>query len=114
MADDYGFEVMYIWQPSLHTTQKPLTPFEQHLMRTLDTEPFHATNKTIHEILARSIDSAMVGVAPGRFLNLWQLFATDTSNVFVDDFGHTTEEANKDVVEAILPVLLPMLRDSSP
>ena len=114
MADDYGFEVIYIWQPSLHTTQKPLTPFEQHLMGTLDTEPFHATSKTIHTILAQSIDSAMTGVAPGRFLNLWQLFAADTAGVFVDNIGHTTEEANTAVVGAILTVLLPMLRDGSP
>jgi len=113
MADDYGFEVMYIWQPSLHTTQKPLTLFEQHLMQTLDTEQFHATSKKIHEIIAQSIDSAMADVATGRFLNLWQLFAADTANVFVDDIGHTTEEANEEVVEAILPVLLPMLWDSS-
>jgi len=114
MADDYGFEVMYIWQPNLHTTLKPLTPFEQHLMQTIEGKPFHLTSKRIHEILAQSIDSAMAGVAPGRFLNLWQLFATDISEVFVDNIGHTTEEANDAVVEAILPVLLPMLKDTAP
>lgn len=114
MADDYGFEVMYVWQPSLYTTQKSLTPFEQILMGALDADPFHVTSKTVHATLAQSIDSAMAEVAPGRFLNLSQLFAGDTTDVFMDEIGHTTEEANKAVVEAILPVLLPMLRDSSP
>jgi len=105
LADEYHFQAIYIWQPTVYSTTKPLAAYEKYLMGEIDADPYQATLKAVHTLITQSIDSAMADVAPQRFLNLSALFASDTAARFVDTIGHTTEEANGPIVEAMLPAL---------
>jgi len=114
LANAYNFQAIYVWQPTLHSTDKRLTTYESTLMGAIDADPYHVKMKAVHGLVSRSIDHAMAGVASGRFLNLSALFAGEGAPVFVDEIGHTTEEANKPLVEAMLPLLRAALTDLPP
>ena len=114
LSREYGFEAIYIWQPSLHGTDKPLTPFEQDMMRLLDSQGFDVDIKNIQKTVSREIDPAMAAVAPGRFINAANVFAGESGTVFLDPLGHTRESANTPVINAFLPTLVRVLGEPAP
>ena len=98
LAASYGFEPIYIWQPALLSTRKPLTPRETWLRR-----PQRVGN--LHMAIPKLIGPAMASVAGGRFIDATDLFDADSLDVFVDTFGHTYERANPRVVDTLMPNL---------
>ena len=76
LGEYYGFVPIFFWQPSLHGTQKPLTPYEQNLMRAIDSDAFQVAGKDILTTLTNSIstDAASRSIAGFR----------DISGVFDD------------------------------
>jgi hypothetical protein len=105
LARSFGFQVIYVWQPSLHATRKRLTPFESQLMAALARSPFQQRVQEVHQELPPALDSAMAVLAPGRFVDASGLFAGDSLPVYVDQIGHTTEGAVPRIVDAFWPEL---------
>jgi hypothetical protein len=99
LAKAYGFQTLYVWQPALHGTVKPLTPFEQRLVAGIERVPFQQERRTIHVAVPSMLDSAMAPVAGARFVDLSGLFTGYAGPVFVDDIGHTTESAIPAIVD---------------
>jgi hypothetical protein len=105
LSKAYGFTAIYVWQPALQSTVKPLTPFEARLRKQLDADPFQKRLKEMHVLMPPLVDSAMKGVVPGRFINAAFLFKDDTSHVFVDRIGHNSEKSVPRIVDAFWPEL---------
>jgi lysophospholipase L1-like esterase len=105
LARQYGFIPIYVWQPNLHSTKKVLSSYEQRVMQSMAADPFQRRLQDVHHAIPSLLDSAMAGVAPGRFINATGLFAGDTTHIYVDRVGHTMEVANHAIVEAFWPAL---------
>jgi hypothetical protein len=105
LAKSYGFEVVYVWQPNVHTTPKSLTPTEDSLMKGILADDFYRRSREVHLQIPRMLDSAMAALVPGRFVDETSLFRGDTLPVFVDRVGHNTEVAIPHIVDAFWPTL---------
>jgi lysophospholipase L1-like esterase len=112
LSKAYGFRVLYVWQPTLHTTTKHLTLFEQQLLRQIEEDAFNRRLREMHLAVGPLLDSAIHPRVGGRFVNEISLFANDTSSVFLDEIGHNTEKAIPTIVDAFVPQLLALV-DSS-
>lgn len=103
LAGAYGFVPLYAWQPSLHGSTKPRTPFEASLMARLDASPFHRAMVDVHRAAPGLLRRHLPASAVPRFLDLSGVFADDSSAVFTDLIGHTTERANDRIVSVLAP-----------
>lgn len=101
----YGFTGIYIWQPTIHSTAKPLTSFEQGLMRSISNDPTQHRMKEVHLAIPAVLDTLIPAIAPGRFLNAVGLFRNDSSDVYYDRVGHNTEASIPTIVDAFWPLL---------
>jgi lysophospholipase L1-like esterase len=104
LAASYGFEPIYVWQPALLSTHKPLTPREAWLRRP-EVLTGVAPTRDVHMTVPALISSAMAPIAADRFIDLTTLFDTDPLDIYVDLFGHTYERANPRIVESMMPAL---------
>lgn len=109
----YGFRALYFWQPTIHESHKPLTGYEQWV-RTWWPAPARWRLAAVHRAVAPMLDSLMANVAPGRFANLSAVFDNDTATVYLDVFGHTTEQANGVLAARMLDQVLEELRWGRP
>lgn len=100
-----GFVPVYVWQPTLHATAKPLTAGEQGFQRAHDGDPQQRALRALHQAVATRIDSVVRPLAGWRFVNLSRVFDTVVAPVFADGIGHTYEEANPVIVRALAPTL---------
>ena len=98
----YGFRVLYVWQPTLHSTRKLLTPFEQQLLRQIEGDAFNRRLREMHVAVGPLLDSAIHPRVGARFVNEISLFANDTSSVFTDELGHNTEKAIPTIVDGFV------------
>lgn len=105
LAAHYGFSAVYVWQPNLHASEKRLDPYEQDLRRQIESDPFQRRMQEMHRLISPLLDSAMRGVAPGRFVNAAGLFKDDPQPVYIDRIGHTTEGAIPAIVASFWPTL---------
>lgn len=112
MATQYGFKVLYVWQPTTHTTEKQLDPYEKNLRTLIEADSFQVRVQQIHRQLPAQLDSAMQTIAPGRFVNEMGLFKDDPRPVFVDQTGHNTEAAIPVIVDAFWPMLSRLTTES--
>jgi len=90
LAKQYGFVSIYVWQPTVHATDKVATPYEQRLLKRIAADSFHHRQQQIHQVIPGILDSAMRGVAAERFVNASAVFAGDSLPVYVDWLGHNT------------------------
>lgn len=104
LAENYGFQAIYAWQPALLSTRKPLTAREAWLRRA-EAGTFVRTMRDVHMIVPTLIGPAMVPIAGDRFIEATNLFRDDAGEIFVDLFGHTYERANPRIVDALMPSL---------
>jgi lysophospholipase L1-like esterase len=105
LAAAYGFTAIYVWQPNVHATEKVLSPYEQRIHRQIASDPFQRRLREVHLAIPALLDSAMSGMAPGRFVNATSLFRGDTTHLFVDWVGHTNEAANPPIVDTFWAAL---------
>lgn len=105
LARSYGFTPIYVWQPNVHATPKPLSPYEERIARQIQSDAFQRRLREVHLAIPALLDSAMANVAPGRFINATTLFRGDTTHMFVDWIGHTSETATPIIVDAFWPQL---------
>ena len=59
------------------------------------------------------IDSTMAPRKGKVFFPLDALFDTDTTTVFLDNYGHVTERANGVIADRIVDLLVPVLQRSA-
>lgn len=105
LAGHYGFRPIYFWQPTLHVTGKRKTGFEEAIAADRHPDPAFPLRQAVHRAVLARLDSTAAPVAGGHFANLTSLFDADTTTIFLDHIGHTTETANAEVVAAMLPYL---------
>ena len=117
MAHAYGFVPIYVWQPSVHSTRKKLTPFEQRIRRQIAADSFQTRIRDVQLAVPALLDPVMDSIAPGRFVDADRIFDDDTLGVFVDRIGHNAERAVPRIVDAFWPKLeaavAPRLRQSA-
>jgi lysophospholipase L1-like esterase len=101
----YGFRALYVWQPTLYSTTKTPTPFEQSLLSKAKGDPLYLILREMNKTTVPVLDSTMRSRVGARFIDETSLFAGDTSSVFADALGHTTEKAVLPIVGRFLPVL---------
>ena len=51
LSQAYGFTAIYVWQPSIHGTQKKLTPYEERVMVAIREDRFHSRLQEVHRII---------------------------------------------------------------
>jgi lysophospholipase L1-like esterase len=105
----YGFRAVYVWQPTLHASRKRFTPFESRMLSEMKTDPFQNSLFAVHQAMPAVLDSAIGRRVKSRFINEAGLFTGDTSSVFMDPIGHTTEAAIVTIVQGFLPTIRGML-----
>ncbi len=92
LADEFGFAVIFVWQPTLSATKKRLTDYEAYRMAWEEN-----VGLELDSLLARcttTVDSVMALHTDVHYVQLSGLFDSDTTSVFLDGFGHVTERAN--------------------
>ena len=104
LAASYGFQAIYVWQPALLSTRKPLTAHETWL-RPAEVGNFIPTMRDVHRRVPELIGPAIATVAGDRFIETTDLFNEDAGDIFVDWSGHTYERANPRIVDALMPSL---------
>lgn len=105
LARSYGFEVVYVWQPALMSTTKPLTRREKWLAGKADGDRAIARIRDVHKEVPRLIGDTLSVLLGPRFVDETNLFSDDSLEVYVDLFGHTYERANPRIVTAFMPQL---------
>src|SRR5690606_20454180 len=102
LAAEYGFAGVFLWQPLLATTGKRLTAWEQRI----GSPPGYSA-------LLRRCSAVVHGTLADRrgvsYFPLDDLFDSDTSTVFIDDYGHVTEAANAVIAARIVEIVAPLL-----
>ncbi len=101
IADAYGFTPVFLWQPALGTTHKRLGPNETKVAAS-PTEP--TFNETVR-VCSQLTDSLMSGRAGTTYFALHDLFDRDTVDVFLDHYGHVTEEGDAKIAHRIADIL---------
>ena len=109
LAARFGFTALYVWQPSLHATRKPLLPSEREMRDVIEHDGFLRRLPAVHRLAPARIEAMMGDVAPGRFVNLADAFDRDSQLVFLDIIGHTTPDAARQLADTITARLTPLL-----
>lgn len=104
LAKKYGFHVIYVWQPALLSGNKPLSKREKWLLDA-DTRMTITVLRKVHAELPRLIGDAVRPIVGSRFIDATSVFSDDSSDVYVDLFGHTYESANPRIVDSLMPQL---------
>lgn len=105
MGQQYGFTPVYVWQPTLHVTEKQLNPYEKQLRTAIEADSFQVRVQQMHQRLPKLLDSTMRIIAPNRFVDASGLFKGDSTAVFVDRTGHNTEAAIPHIVDSFWPLV---------
>jgi lysophospholipase L1-like esterase len=105
LAQEYGFVPIYVWQPTIHSTSKPLAPFEQSVMNGILRNPTQLRMREVHLATPSMLDSLLKPVLGPRFVNASGLFARDSSEVYTDRVGHNTERSIPTIIDAFWPPL---------
>lgn len=98
-----GFDVLFLLQPIHSTSRKTLTPFEQSIIGN------PKRNETIRTC-AMSIDSAMAPDRGRTYAPLSDVFDAHKETVFLDGYGHITEEASRVLSDRIATEVAARLR----
>ena len=105
LGEAWGFVPIFVWQPTLYTTEKVLTDYERELTARVAASPIHAPLAAVHQAVSRRIGSEINAENPAVFLDFSCVFDGMTEPIFGDEIGHTYEEANPVIVEALWPIL---------
>jgi len=95
VAKAWGFDVLFAQQPNHATTRKSLTPFERSIMGPKE-------NVDYTRECAEAIDTAMGVAHPANFISMGSLFDDVKETVYLDLFGHVTEEANRRIAGVLV------------
>ena len=59
LGREYDFVPLFVWQPTIHTTQKTLTPFDSKLLRELEVGDFGNQLVSLHRAVADAADETI-------------------------------------------------------
>lgn len=104
-ARPLGFTPIYVWQPALQTTRKPLTPAERGFRDAWDHDPQQRALQALHAATAARIEAIVRPLVGARFLNLTDVFDSVAAPIFADAIGHTYESANPLVARRLVPAI---------
>ncbi|MGB6366057.1 MAG: SGNH/GDSL hydrolase family protein [Thermoanaerobaculia bacterium] len=105
LAQSYGFDVLFFWQPYILMGGKPLTAEERAIVESLDMilelEPDLADlyTETYRRIAAQVSQRE-------RLEDLSGLFDTEEGLLWIDTWGHVTPVGNKIVARAMVPFIV--------
>jgi hypothetical protein len=102
LGSSYGFASRFYWQPMLAISGKPRTEWEESVS---DSE---AWGSLVSQCTA-AVDDSMQARGYGDYRSLGALFDSVSGPVFIDDFGHMTEDSNHLVAKAIVDDLVNIL-----
>jgi hypothetical protein len=112
LGREYGFVPVFVWQPTIHSSGKPLTAAEAGLLQGVEAGPYGRRLVALHRDVAATFDSTL-GPQPGSsFHNLADVFDASSGTIFVDGVGHTNERANEILADVIGPLLAQALNQS--
>ena len=103
LGREYGFPVIAIWQPTLALTQKRLTSWERFAL-----SQWPKLRESTRSC-SSAVDSTMVAADILTFVNMSAVFDRDTATVFLDNWGHVVESADRKIADAIAEVLRPLI-----
>lgn len=112
MAKEFGFSVVYAWQPSLLSTHKPMTKRERWLVESFKDTVFGQEFRAGMGLVRAPLSAQMKPLVRDRFLDLSDLFRSARGEVYVDVYGHTYESANTVIAAAMIPAIVRALPDS--
>lgn len=104
LGSEMQFETLFFWQPALATTKKPLTPFERSIW---------SWGPGYDEMIRAcgTVTQARMADREGKtYFTLANIFDQDTSSIFLDTYGHVTEQGNAIIAARIADHLAPRLR----
>ena len=107
VAEAYGFDAHFVWQPLLANSKKRLTEWEESIESP-------GGWRAMVQACTRAVDSLMAESPEVPYAALHSLFDGADESVFLDPFGHVTEEANGTVADAIIDLILPDLLARKP
>jgi hypothetical protein len=102
MSREFGFEVIFYWQPLRATSGKQLTPWERSI-----TSPRGYREWLVR--CTRAADEAMTDRRGRTFFPLQSVFDRETTSIFLDDFGHVTEQGNAILADTIAQAIMTRL-----
>ena len=114
LATSYGFVPLLVWQPNWYTSDRPKTRFEREVAGVPDFFMGEVHQGPHRRECARQVDSMISAGLSRSMVNLSRLHADDTSTVFFDLFGHTTERATAREADTLVALLVPRLLSTSP
>lgn len=114
LAAHYGFAPFYVWMPILDGTKAEQSAYERAIAAAIERDPRKREFAELHRLVTRRIESAMRGVAAGRFAQPSRMFAADSETVYLDDEGHLTESAATRIAAELAVWILPVLSGRAP
>lgn len=96
---EYGFTPLFLWQPVLDLTSKPLTPWE----RSIGSAPYR-------DLLIRCT-SIVTTLLQGHaaFVPIHTVLDTVTAGVFLDNTAHVTEQGNALIAARVVDLIVPLV-----
>ena len=89
LSQHYGIRCLFVWQPVLFVSDKPLSQDEQAIVRTSENELHPGTSQVIQATYDR-----VKGISRPDFLYLGDVFSAEAGTMFVD-FRHASPEGNR-------------------
>jgi len=108
LGREFDVDTLFFWQPTLATSQKRRGPWESWLM----SKEVRASSQRLVAMIRECASRVTQKLEPWRgtrFFPLHHVFDQEQSDVFLDHFGHITEDANRVIAEEIAQRLLPVL-----
>jgi hypothetical protein len=115
LGREFGFRPLFVWQPTLHSTGKPLAPGEAVLLESLRRDGFGSRLIVLHRVIGEEFERrAALGELPDDIVLLTRAFDTTSDPIYVDGIGHTYERANPILADSLLPRLLHLVATPVP
>lgn len=101
MAEGVRAKTLFYWQPTIHTTEKRLSPFESRMLEQMISDPYHSQFLNLHRLIAARLEAPPSPQEYAPLRSLSRIFSGDTLPVFADMIGHTYERANEAIAQVI-------------
>jgi lysophospholipase L1-like esterase len=108
LSKAYGFTTYFLWQPTLARSRKPRTSWEGWL------DGIQPEFQRLTATCGARTDSIMMPRRGATYVPLSAMFDEDTGSVFLDQWGHVTEQANAVIAGRIVDLLVPALEARRP
>jgi lysophospholipase L1-like esterase len=98
LAQAFNFKVLFFWQPSLASGNKPLTPFEEQFRSELQGSP---QANSLAMLKAVNEEAERRSLQGGDFIFLGRIFDSVQEPVYIDHLMHLGPRGNQIVAQAI-------------